>query len=350
MVQHCPELLTASGQHSILLGHSSGLSGVAFAQQGAALVSMDDGGELKVWKLQGAPPSAAVPASPASSTFKMATFAIHPDGRHVLVGGKSQAYYHCMDAVVAVLDTETQQWVDEARADASASDFSGTAALAVIPGAADTHLVVSVPDRGAGLHMWELGATADGAPTVRHKGIVAAAHRASRVAAVPGTQSLLTAGASLTLFSNIADSQPVAKYLASSGDQVHSVGVSGDGRLAAAFTPWKASVWDIQTGKMLATLDNTSGSSTGYIACLAISPDGRHVAVGCSCGGLLIFDLQALQRTGFVEQVHHRGVSCLAFSPDGQVLASGGNDKLLRLWDWGELLAMGAQGVSVQPE
>ena len=290
MVQHCPELLTASGQHSMLLGHSSSLSGVALAQQGAALVSMDDVGELKVWKLEGAYPSAAVPASPASSTFKMMTFALHPDGRHVLVGGRVLGRYRG-DMVLAVLDTETQLWVDEVRTTSRTLEFSGTAVLAVVPGTANTHLVVSAPELGAGLYMWELGATEDSSPTIHRKGIIAATHRASRVAAVPGTQSLRTAGTSLTLFSNIADSQPVAKYLTSSRAQMHSRGVSGDGRLAAAFTAGEASVWDIQTGKMLATLDNTSGSSTGYIACLAISPDGRHMAVGCSCGGLLIFDI-----------------------------------------------------------
>ena len=66
---------------------------------------------------------------------------------------------------------------------------------------------------------------------------------------------------------------------------------------------------------------------------LALSPDGRLLAV-------VEFDGQAVEvvetasgRTRLVLSGHRDHARCLAFSPDGKTLASGGNDNVIYLWD-----------------
>lgn len=65
--------------------------------------------------------------------------------------------------------------------------------------------------------------------------------------------------------------------------------------------------------------------------CLAVSPDGRLVAVGYRDGVIRLWDTL----TGRLDRVlegHKREVQSLAFSPSGDVLASGGRDGSVRLW------------------
>ena len=76
------------------------------------------------------------------------------------------------------------------------------------------------------------------------------------------------------------------------------------------------------------------------ISALAVSPDGRWLAVGWYGGGLRAFDLAAGDATGaaiptrhFPSRLTHRGpVFGLAFTADGKRLASAGTDETLLLW------------------
>ena len=100
----------------------------------------------------------------------------------------------------------------------------------------------------------------------------------------------------------------------------------------------------LQTGTEVTTR-NAPGFACPFepVNCLAISPDGRYMVGGgvkCQCGTLLIWDLQSFKRIAAVEGGKEL-LACLAFSPDGQVLATGDSAGLVRMWDWGDLLAGG---------
>jgi hypothetical protein len=72
--------------------------------------------------------------------------------------------------------------------------------------------------------------------------------------------------------------------------------------------------------------------------CIAFSPDGERLAVGCTGGKVKVWDVSAVARsqpTLAWERKGHEGnnVNGLAFSPDGERLATAGGDQAIRLWD-----------------
>jgi WD40 repeat protein len=84
----------------------------------------------------------------------------------------------------------------------------------------------------------------------------------------------------------------------------------------------KARLWDVATGKELRSF---SGAEE-IIWCIAISPDGKLLAVG-ERGAVRIWDLitgQLVRRLGSEKQ-YGPGATSLAFSPNGQFLITGGN-------------------------
>ena len=65
---------------------------------------------------------------------------------------------------------------------------------------------------------------------------------------------------------------------------------------------------------------------------IAVSPDGRTLAVGDSEAGLLFFDARTYERIGEPLPVRG-GVESVAYSPDGHTVAFGGADERIRLID-----------------
>lgn len=90
-------------------------------------------------------------------------------------------------------------------------------------------------------------------------------------------------------------------------------------------------VWETATGKELGRLQISDISAQGFDHPLAISPNGRLVAIGRKDGTIRLWKLGEAN-DGVDLQV---GSECgsLAFAPDGKILASGGRDKIVRLWD-----------------
>jgi eukaryotic-like serine/threonine-protein kinase len=118
------------------------------------------------------------------------------------------------------------------------------------------------------------------------------------------------------------------------GEPVMAADLTGDGRTFAvlAGTPQsgvRLSLWDAATGVPL-----KANLADGKFRAVAISGDGKRVAIGHIDGMVEILDA-AQGRLVTRLSGHKTAVIALTFSPDGSRLASGGTDGQLRLWNTG---------------
>ncbi|MBT8484144.1 MAG: protein kinase [Phycisphaerales bacterium] len=85
------------------------------------------------------------------------------------------------------------------------------------------------------------------------------------------------------------------------------------------------------------------GGIPGTYHCLALHPDGRHLAAGSASGVIDIWNIETREKIS--ELAGHQGVVYgVDYSPDGTRLVSGGNDTTVRLWD----VATGAQVLALR--
>jgi WD40 repeat protein len=87
----------------------------------------------------------------------------------------------------------------------------------------------------------------------------------------------------------------------------------------------KVKLWDTE-GKLRVSLEG----HTGFVSCLAVSPDGQTLASGSFDGTIRLWDPVAGQERG-VLRGQDGPVWALAFAANGKVLAS--LDVAIKLWD-----------------
>jgi WD40 repeat protein len=121
---------------------------------------------------------------------------------------------------------------------------------------------------------------------------------------------------------------------------ISAIEFSADGRtmITAAFDN-VAKVWDLPTGRVLATLD----AKSSILPSAALSADGALAALGTNDGNVQVWDARAgrllLDRPG-----HGGAVFDISFgAQDGVLLTAGGGDRTARLWNVASTVASPAK-------
>ncbi len=104
--------------------------------------------------------------------------------------------------------------------------------------------------------------------------------------------------------------------------------VSGQGAVATcedSETGFRLKLWDTVGNRETFLTDVTSTSVLPFPPAIAVSPDGRTVAIGCNDGFIRLWSLDQ-ERVVREYQVHGTRINSLSYSSDGELLASGGRE------------------------
>jgi WD40 repeat protein/energy-coupling factor transporter ATP-binding protein EcfA2 len=140
---------------------------------------------------------------------------------------------------------------------------------------------------------------------------------------------------------DVATRRPSGAPLRSGAGSVADVALSPDGRRLAVGTlpeqgPIQVQVWDVATRKQLGAFEVQGQAKPQF------SPDGQTIAANAGQGQVVLWDVDRRARRGKPMEADTLGDdAAVAFSPDGKTLVTGGRDGQIRFWDpaTGEKLA-----------
>lgn len=112
---------------------------------------------------------------------------------------------------------------------------------------------------------------------------------------------------------------------------VTGVAVSPDGkRVAVVGDAGAVWVFDAKTGKRTAKAD----ALTGPVDEVTFSPDGKRIAVACSRSIARVIDAETGKELAVLKgHEKDKSVTCVAFGPDSNTIATGSTDQTVRVWE-----------------
>ncbi len=116
-----------------------------------------------------------------------------------------------------------------------------------------------------------------------------------------------------------------------------AVAFAPDGKSLATAGERSVVVWSCESGRCTTSRELVSET----VRCLAFSPDGQTLALGCDDGSVRLWDMpEGRERAALL--AHADIVRSVSFSPDSRRLVSTSQDRLVMLWDT-------AKGVAIRP-
>ncbi len=120
--------------------------------------------------------------------------------------------------------------------------------------------------------------------------------------------------------------------------QIYALAFDPDGKtLASGSADGAIKLWDLVTGKNIATLKNAADDWNAYdfgTGSLAFSPDGKTLASANGCRIIKLWDLATGKSTTIKDEIALSTSQMIRFSPDGKTLASAPIGKRgIKLWN-----------------
>lgn len=121
-------------------------------------------------------------------------------------------------------------------------------------------------------------------------------------------------------------------------NDIRSIDISKDNEMLVTVSNGELKIWNLKTFNVLRNFQ----LSSGYALCVKFLPGSTLVVVGYKNGDLELFDLAISSTVDKIEQAHKgdnssedgAAIWSLDLTPDGKTLITGGNDKLVKFWDF----------------
>ncbi|GAB1824475.1 hypothetical protein HerbRD11066_76390 [Herbidospora sp. RD11066] len=293
--------------------HDRAVEAIAFSPDGATFTTGGADEAVRIWETVG---QRRVGATITGHTGAVIDVAYAPDGHTLFTAGTDRTVrIWNLDAYDSVLDLTTRV------ADPGSGRFATVNAITFN----QDGTIFATGDATGAVRLWR---TASRTPLG-----VPIATRDSAVHSMvfdPQTGGLVVLSSDNVISLLDVDSRTSQTLWANPPQESTNHGVLGpDGRTLALTYGAEVELWDNQTRQRTGRL----GGHAGDVRAVAFSPDGRLLATGGADRVIRLWDPVKAAPAGPALLGHTGDVLSVAFSPDGSVLASGDASGVIRFWD-----------------